>query len=87
MPFSPLLWEEEQNREEHECQSGQYLYTFDKTGEQHLLRETFISPCVVFFFFFLNHVLEIMCLNSVLGWLQDVLNPRSYRYHEALGTT
>ena len=80
MPFSPLLWEEEQNREEHESQSGQYLYTFDKTGEQHLEGNIYQSLCSLFFFL-------IMCLNSVLGWLQDVLNPRSYRYHEALGTT
>ena len=36
MPFSPLLWEEEQNREGHGSQSRQYLYTFDKTGEQYL---------------------------------------------------
>ena len=86
MPFSPLLWEEEQNREEHESQSGQYLYTFDKTGEQHLEGNIYQSLCSLFIFFF-NHVLEIMCLNSVLGWLQDVLNPRSYRYHKTLGTT
>ena len=45
MPFSPQLWEEEQNREEHESQSGQYLYTFDKTGEQHLEGNIYQSLC------------------------------------------